>query len=100
MLVLTRYIGQKIMIGDDIVVEIVDSYLDERGYPQVRVGIQAPKEVPIFRREIWEDMKKGIRRVHKPSSVEQFKKQDNRSEEKSIARDPEVVYDPCCFPRS
>ena len=48
MLVLSRREHQSIMIGDDI--EIV--VLDIRG-EQVRLGIRAPKDVPILRQEIY-----------------------------------------------
>jgi len=49
MLVLTRNEGESIMIGDDIEVMIV---MSEGG--QVRVGINAPRSVPIVRSEILE----------------------------------------------
>lgn len=47
MLVLTRRPNQSIIIGDDIEVTVV-----EVNGEQVRLGITAPREVPIFRREI------------------------------------------------
>ena len=48
MLVLTRKSNQSIMIGDDIEVSVL-SVAGEK----VRIGIQAPKEVPVFRTEIY-----------------------------------------------
>ncbi|HEB94899.1 MAG TPA: carbon storage regulator [Sedimenticola thiotaurini] len=48
MLILTRKIGEVIRIGDNIEVTI----LDVRG-GQVRVGIRAPKDVPVHREEIY-----------------------------------------------
>ena len=48
MLVLTRKANQSIMIGDDIEVS-VRSVLGEK----VRLGIQAPRHVPVFRREVF-----------------------------------------------
>ncbi len=51
MLVLTRKIHQSIVIGDDI--EIV--VLEVRG-EQVRIGIKAPKNVAVHRKEIWEQI--------------------------------------------
>ena len=48
MLVLTRKSSQSIVIGDDIVVTI----LEIRG-DQIRIGISAPRDVPVFREEIW-----------------------------------------------
>ncbi|GIV02898.1 MAG: carbon storage regulator [Armatimonadetes bacterium] len=53
MLVLSRREHQSIMIGDDI--EIV--VLDIRG-EQVRLGIRAPKDVPILRQEIYAQIQK------------------------------------------
>ncbi len=49
MLVLTRKVNQSIMIGDDIEVIV----LEVRG-EQVRLGIKAPREVAVHRREIYE----------------------------------------------
>jgi carbon storage regulator len=48
MLVITRKIGERVCIGDDIVVEVLDIV----GHT-VRIGIEAPGSVPIFRHEIW-----------------------------------------------
>jgi carbon storage regulator len=48
MLVLTRKSNQSIMIGDDIEVSVL-SITGEK----VRIGIQAPREVPVFRREVY-----------------------------------------------
>lgn len=47
MLVLTRRLGEKIYIGDNTVITIVDI---DRG--KCRVAIEAPKDVPIYRQEI------------------------------------------------
>ena len=48
MLVLTRKSNQSIMIGDDIEVSVL-SVMGEK----VRIGIQAPQESPVFRKEIY-----------------------------------------------
>jgi carbon storage regulator len=53
MLILTRRVGEAVMIGDSIVVTV----LDVRG-GQVRLGIQAPKEVAVHREEIYERIKR------------------------------------------
>lgn len=52
MLTITRRPGEKIMIGDDVVVEIV-----EVTGTTVRVGITAPRERQIYREELWERVK-------------------------------------------
>ena len=56
MLVLTRAVGERLIIGDDA--EIVLSILDVRGN-QVRVGIDAPKSVAVHREEIYMRIKSG-----------------------------------------
>lgn len=48
MLVLSRKKNESIMIGDDVKLVIVDVRGDK-----VRVGIEAPEEVPVHRREVW-----------------------------------------------
>ena len=48
MLVLTRKSNQSIMIGDDIEVSVL-SVMGEK----VRIGIQAPQSIPVFRKEIY-----------------------------------------------
>jgi carbon storage regulator len=48
MLVLTRKSNQSIMIGDDIEVSVL-SIAGEK----VRIGIQAPRDVPVFRKEVF-----------------------------------------------
>ena len=54
MLVLTRKTGQSIMIGDDIEVSVLAVSRDK-----IRIGITAPKEVPVFRKEVWISIKEG-----------------------------------------
>lgn len=49
MLVLTRKIGEKILIGDDIVVTILDARGDS-----IRIGIDAPRGISIQRSEVVE----------------------------------------------
>ena len=48
MLVLTRKSNQSIMIGDDIEVSVL-SIMGEK----VRIGIQAPRSIPVFRKEVY-----------------------------------------------
>lgn len=49
MLVLGRIKGESIMIGNDIKIEIVDVRGDK-----VRLGITAPKSIPVHRQEVYE----------------------------------------------
>jgi carbon storage regulator len=47
MLVLSRKLGEKIIIGENITITVVDI---DRG--KIRLGIEAPRDVPIFRQEL------------------------------------------------
>ena len=53
MLVLSRKREESILIGDNIEIFIVDV-----GEDRVRIGIKAPKEMKIFRKELLEEIKK------------------------------------------
>jgi carbon storage regulator len=53
MLVLTRKSNQSIMIGDDIEVSVL-SVIGEK----VRIGIQAPRVVPVYRREVYVEIQR------------------------------------------
>jgi carbon storage regulator len=52
MLILSRKIDEKIMIGDDISISIIEIRGD-----QVRIGVDAPKKVKVFRQEVFEAIK-------------------------------------------
>lgn len=52
MLILTRKIGEVIMIGEDIVVKVLGVRSG-----QVKIGIEAPRELPVHRHEIYERIK-------------------------------------------
>jgi carbon storage regulator len=58
MLVLSRHRDESIMIGDDIVVTIVDIRGDK-----VRLGIDAPSDVPVHRQEIYEAIQRENRKA-------------------------------------
>jgi carbon storage regulator len=52
LLVLTRKSNQSIMIGDEIEVSVL-AIMGEK----VRIGIQAPRDVPVFRKEVYLEIK-------------------------------------------
>ena len=56
MLVLSRKKNESIIIRDDIVVMVVEVRGDK-----VRLGIEAPKDVPVHRREVYEKIKESER---------------------------------------
>ena len=53
MLVLSRHRDESIMIGDDVVVTIIDIRGD-----RVRLGIDAPQDIPVHRQEVYDAIKK------------------------------------------
>ena len=55
MLILTRRVGETVMIGNDVTVTV----LGVKGN-QVRVGVNAPKEVAVHREEIYERIKREL----------------------------------------
>lgn len=66
MLILTRRIGERVVIGDDVTVTV----LGVKG-SQVRLGVNAPKEVAVHREEIYERIKREqvTGEVSRPRSV-------------------------------
>lgn len=54
MLVLSRGRSEEIIIGDNIRIMVVDIRGDK-----VRLGVEAPKEVPVHRREVYDAIKNG-----------------------------------------
>lgn len=84
MLVLTRKKGQSIMVGDDVEISVVEVDGDA-----VRIGIKAPRDVAIYRREIYQaiqeeniraaraaaEMAKKLGRV-KPTPPDEKKEED------------------------
>jgi carbon storage regulator len=59
MLVLSRQKDESIMIGDDVEVTIVDVRGDK-----VRLGITAPKEIPVHRMEVYEAIQREKGETH------------------------------------
>ena len=62
MLVLSRQRDESIMIGDKVVVTIVDIRGDK-----VRLGIRAPEEIPVHRQEVYEAIQRENRRTEQVS---------------------------------
>ncbi len=65
MLVLTRKPNQAIVIGDDIRIVVVSVDRD-----QVRIGIEAPREITVHRAEVYEEIQKSKVGEHATSEGE------------------------------
>lgn len=63
MLVLTRHANQSIMIGQDVVITV----LEVRG-DQVRIGIKAPRHVEVHREEVFAALQRANRSAASPSA--------------------------------
>ncbi len=71
MLVLTRKKDESIMVGDDVEIFIVEIRGDK-----VRLGINAPKEVPVHRREVFDAIKREQEKREEADPKERWMEQD------------------------
>ena len=69
MLALTRKKGESLVINNNIEITI----LDIRG-DQIKIGIQAPKEVPVYRKEIYLQIQKENEETMTTAGLEELKK--------------------------
>jgi carbon storage regulator len=70
MLVLTRKSNQSIMIGDDIEVSVL-SVMGEK----VRIGIQAPRDIPVFRKEVYLEIQQERVAAGEPTAEDRTREQ-------------------------
>jgi len=61
MLVLTRRAGESVMIGDDVVVTVLETRGDV-----VRIGINAPRSVQVHREEVYQELQAANREAASP----------------------------------
>jgi len=62
MLVLTRRAGESVVIGDDIVITVLEARGDV-----VRLGINAPRDVQVHREEVYKELKAANREAASPT---------------------------------
>ncbi|RMH83812.1 MAG: carbon storage regulator [Calditrichaeota bacterium] len=82
MLVLTRRVGETICIGDDIKITVVD--IDGK---QVKIGIRAPRQVSVYRKEVYDRIKQENLRAAQQAdptdlkkAAEAIKKEDKKTD--------------------
>ena len=64
MLVLTRRAGESVMIGDDVVITVLEARGDV-----IRLGIQAPRDVRVHREEIYRELQAANREAASPTDA-------------------------------
>lgn len=69
MLILSRKVDQKIRIGNEITLTIIEVRGD-----QVKIGVEAPKDVKVFRQEVFDEIQSENMAASKQPSAEQLKK--------------------------
>lgn len=79
MLVLSRHKNQSIMIGDDISIVVVEIRGDK-----VRLGIEAPKVVPVHRVEVYDAIKKGVESKSKPEIPDDMSSYPESKEDRDL----------------
>ncbi|MCX7025069.1 MAG: carbon storage regulator CsrA [Spirochaetes bacterium] len=58
MLILTRKVGEKIIVNDDVVVTLLEIHGD-----QAKIGVDAPRNVKVYRQEIFNSIQEENRRA-------------------------------------
>jgi carbon storage regulator len=64
MLVLTRRAGESVMIGDDVVVTVLETRGDV-----VRIGINAPRSIQVHREEVYRELQAANREAASPDDA-------------------------------
>jgi carbon storage regulator len=84
MLVLSRKKDETIMIGDDVEITVVDVRGDK-----VRLGITAPKSIPVHRREVYDAIQREKKAAKEPPNhVEEENKEEPEKEPQEPAAKP------------
>jgi carbon storage regulator len=81
-LILTRRAGENVVVGDDIVISVIEVRGDA-----VRIGIQAPRSLSVHREEVWLELQKANSAAASPSdaavgaALERLRKRSGKPEE-------------------
>jgi len=89
MLVLSRQRDESIMIGDDVEIIIVDVRGDK-----VRLGITAPKNIPVHRREIYDAIQREKREKEKPQKQQEKESQAQQGKKPQAQQEKESQTHP------
>ncbi|SNY05198.1 carbon storage regulator CsrA [Paractinoplanes atraurantiacus] len=65
MLVLTRRAGESVMIGDDVIITVLEARGDV-----IRLGIQAPRDVQVHREEVYRELRAANQEAASPTEDE------------------------------
>jgi carbon storage regulator len=91
MLVLSRKKDESIVINNDITIVVIEIRGDK-----VRLGVEAPKEVPVHRREVFDAIVRGEPVTPRPDSVSNHVSADTRADARVVARDD--IQTACVLP--
>jgi len=89
MLVLSRQRDESIMIGDDVEIIIVDVRGDK-----VRLGITAPRSIPVHRREIYDAIQREKAEKKEPQKQPEKEPQANKEEKTGDQQDQKTDNQP------
>lgn len=71
MLVLSRFINESIMVGEDVKITIIDVRGDK-----VRLGIEAPQDVQVHRQEVYEAIKRHVAKQNRIVPIREEKEKE------------------------
>jgi carbon storage regulator len=63
-LILTRRVGENVVVGDDIVISVIEVRGDA-----VRIGVQAPRSVTVHREEVYRELQQANENAASPSDA-------------------------------